>query len=163
MTSSLIYEKEGFTLPEESISNKAKKENSNPTESISGFLKLESQLNQFTSEITEKLKNILINVENILSINAKLDTLESKFKHDMSVVNTRLIDLEEENSELKKEIKNLQHENKTMKAELKQLNKNKQLDSPTIKLEDVQDLINNEKAIIIYQFFNVIEKSESKP
>ena len=103
MASCLIYEKEGFTLPEESISNIPKKENSNPTESISltvtndivtdkelsGFLKLESQLNQFTSEITEKLKNILINVESIPSINAKLDTLESKFKHDMSVINTR--------------------------------------------------------------------------
>ena len=73
---------------------------------LSGFLKLESQLNQFTSEITKKLKNILINVENIPCINAKLDTLESKFKHDMFVVNTRLIDLEEESSELKKEIEN---------------------------------------------------------
>ena len=39
-----------------------------------------------------------------------------------------------------------------MKAELKQLNKNKQLASPAIKMEDVQDLINNEKAIIINQF-----------
>ena len=29
-------------------------------------------------------------------------------------------------------------------------------------MEDVQDLINNEKAIIINQFLNVIEKSESK-
>ena len=35
MTSSLIYEKEGFTLPAESISSIPKKENSNPTESIS--------------------------------------------------------------------------------------------------------------------------------
>ena len=32
MTFSLIYEKEGFTLPEESILNLPKKENSNPTE-----------------------------------------------------------------------------------------------------------------------------------
>ena len=176
MTTSLIYEKEGFTLPEESISNISRKENSNPTESISltvtndivtdkelsGLLKLESQLNQFTSEITEKLKNIPTNVENIRRINAKLDTLESKFKHDMSVVNTRLIDLEEENSELENEIENLQQENKTMKADLKQLNKNKQLTISTIKLEDVQVLINNEKAIISNQSFNVVEKSESK-
>ena len=71
MTSSLICEKEGFTLPEESISNLPKKENSNPTEGISltvandtvtdkelsGFLKLESQLNQSTSEITENSKS----------------------------------------------------------------------------------------------------------
>ena len=62
MTSSLIYEKEGFTLPEQSISNLPEKENSNPTEGnsltvandtvidkeFSGFLKLESQLNQST-------------------------------------------------------------------------------------------------------------------
>ena len=49
-----------------------------------------------------------------------------------------------------------------MKAELKQLNKNKQLASPAIKMEDVQDLINNEKAIIINQFFSAMEKSEGK-
>ena len=137
MTFSLIYEKEGFTLPEESISNLPKQENSNPTEGnsltvandtvtdkeLSGFLKLESQSNQFTSEITEKHKNIFINVENISSINAKLDTLESKFKHDTRL--TLDFDPEEESSEFEKEIKNLQQENKTMKAELKQLNKNK--------------------------------------
>ena len=34
MTSSLIYEKEGFTPPEESVSNLPKKENSNQTEGI---------------------------------------------------------------------------------------------------------------------------------
>ena len=48
-----------------------------------------------------------------------------------------------------------------MKAGLKQSNKNKQLTTSTVKLEDVQDLINNEKAIIVNQFLNVIEKSES--
>ena len=78
----------------------------------------------------------------------------------MSVVNTRLIDLEEETSELKKKIKNLQQENK--RAELKQLNKTKQLATPAIKMEDVQDLISNEKAIIINQFLNAMEKSEGK-
>ena len=74
----------------------------------------------------------------------------------MSVVNTRFIDLEEESSELKKEIKNLQQQNKAMKAELKQLNKNKQLAAPIIKMDDVQDLINNVKTIIINQIFNAM-------
>ena len=78
----------------------------------------------------------------------------------MSVVNTRLIDLEEETSELKKKIKNLQQRNK--RAELKQLNKTKQLATPAIKMEDLQDLISNEKAIIINQFPNAMEKSEGK-
>ena len=46
-----------------------------------------------------------------------------------------------------------------MRAELQQLNKNKQLATPTIKMEDVQDLINNRKAIIVNQFFNALVRS----
>ena len=49
-----------------------------------------------------------------------------------------------------------------MKAELKQLNKNKQLAPPTIKMEDVRDLVNNGKAIIVNQFINALERSEGK-
>ena len=95
----------------------------------------QTSLNEFTARMQEEVKSIMVKTDSIPGLVDRLDRIESKLKHDTVTTKARLLDLEEDKHELRKQVKAVQDENRNLKSQVKDLSKFKENYVEPIKME----------------------------
>ena len=124
------------------------------------FKRLEKQINQSTSLITEKIKSLASQMELIHVVKQQFEDHKFQTKKQIQLINTRMIEAELKADELQKRIEDLENENKSLKTEVTKKSKKEIIHvEDTIKKEQMDQM---ENKVISLESITVQLKSKNE-